>query len=381
MSKEVNTRLNWIDYARGIAIILVVYRHLFESLKNTKALKAAGVDINSYLYLEQANIFFFSFRMPLFFIVSGLFIGSSLVKRGFGELVGNKARTILYPYFLWGFIQITIQIIFAVYTNSDKSATDYTYLFYAPREVDQFWYLFALFNVTVLYAFLKSRFNLHIAYQIAIGLTLFGLSTLFSQAKIEFGFVSDIFHYYIFLALGDGLSQSMLKGSLRRFFTSWKSFGILLIPFILLQYYFLTVNLSHKDISPKFLFVEYYQPVMYLLIALVGCGFVISISSLMERYNFGVWLQKLGQHSLYIYVMHVIVFASLRYILTKFFHIYDVNLIMLICIATALTIPVAFYKVASKLGLKFLFTLEKKNKSKEKIQHKEVTNLQPVYER
>src|SRR5271155_4829946 len=91
-------RLAWIDYARGIAIFLVLYRHIFEGIKR------AGLDTSHYAYLEHANIIFFSFRMPLFFIISGLFVGSSLNKRGLREFILNKWRLILYPYFLWAVI-------------------------------------------------------------------------------------------------------------------------------------------------------------------------------------------------------------------------------------------------------------------------------------
>ena len=167
---------------------------MFEGLKNTQALKDAGIDVSSYLHLEHANIFFFSFRMPLFFLVSGVFIGASLAKRGFNALLENKSKTILYPYFLWGIIQISIQIIFSAFANSNKSFTDYTYLLYVPREVEQFWYLYALFNVTVLYAFLKSKTKLNTFHQLGTGLVLFLVSALFSQYGIEWGFISDIFH-------------------------------------------------------------------------------------------------------------------------------------------------------------------------------------------
>lgn len=69
-------RLNWIDNARGIAIILVVYRHVFEGLKNTAVLSVTG----NYQILENLQITFFSFRMPLFFIITGVFIQRSIEK-------------------------------------------------------------------------------------------------------------------------------------------------------------------------------------------------------------------------------------------------------------------------------------------------------------
>ena len=379
-ASDKNTRLNWIDYARGIAIILVVYRHMFEGLKNTQSLKDAGVDMNSYLFLEQANIFFFSFRMPLFFLVSGVFIGASLAKRGFGALVGNKARTILYPYFLWGIIQITIQIAFSAFINSKKSILDYTYLLYVPREVEQFWYLYALFNVTILYAFLKSKTNLTSFHQIGIGLVLFLTSALFSQYGIECGFISDIFHYYIFLALGDGLSQLILKGKLREFFFSWKALLLLIIPFAFTQYYFLTTNIDHRDISPKYLYVEYYQPLMYLLVSLTGCSFVIAFSSLLERYNVANWLRYLGKHSLYIYVMHVIVFAATRVILMRFLHVYNVYILMAVCITAGLVVPIIFYRITKKLGWEFLFSLDHTSKKKKHLSARPVGRSYSTYE-
>ncbi|HEX2607783.1 MAG TPA: acyltransferase [Flavisolibacter sp.] len=374
-----DTRLRWIDYARGIAIILVVYRHVFEGLKNTQILKVKGVSMDHYLYLEQANIFFFSFRMPLFFIVSGVFIAASLKKRGLGALMENKAKTILYPYFIWGIIQISIQILFSGFINSKKTAADFLYLLYSPREVEQFWYLYALFNVSILYAFTKSRTKITSTQQVALGLCFFLLSTLFSQWGVELWFINDILHYYLFLALGDSLAHYILKGKLKAFFYSWQALALLLLPFAFSQYYFLMTNIDHRAQSPKYLYVEYYQPFAFLLVSLTGCMFIITVSSLLDRYDAVKWLRKLGKHSLYIYVMHVIVFAAVRVILTRFLKVYNIPLLMIACISAGVIIPVLLYQLASKIGLKFLFTLETANKPELKQKAQTISKPQPTY--
>ena len=67
------SRMAWIDYLRGIAIVLVVYRHVLLGLQNSGMAPPSG-------FLD-ANIMFFSFRMPLFFILSGIFITGSLAKK------------------------------------------------------------------------------------------------------------------------------------------------------------------------------------------------------------------------------------------------------------------------------------------------------------
>lgn len=354
-------RLGWIDYARGLAIILVVYRHAFEGLKRTTQLTAAGVHMQDYLYLEKANILFFSFRMPLFFIVSGVFISGSLAKRGFASFFGNKTRTILYPYFLWGFIQIALQIVFSAYANSDKSWDHLLFLFYQPREVEQFWYLLALFNVSVIYAAFRSFTKLKPHQHLSIGLLLYLVSALFAQYKIEAGFISDIFHYYVYLALGDVLSRTIRSSEWSEKLASWKTTLLLLLPFIVAQYAFLVINMNMNHVVGKYLYVEYHLPFLYLLISLTGCLFIVSLSAVLDRYNMLRWLRYTGRHSLYIYVMHVIVFAGFRVMLIRIFHVTDIRLLLFGCIVAGVSIPLLFYKFCEKRGLQFLFTLEKKN--------------------
>lgn len=69
------TRLSWIDYARGICIILVCYRHSFEGLIN------AHFPTGNYPLLELSNSSLVTFRMALFFIISGSFISKTLIKK------------------------------------------------------------------------------------------------------------------------------------------------------------------------------------------------------------------------------------------------------------------------------------------------------------
>src|SRR5687767_539325 len=91
-------RWPWVDYLKGIAIILVVYRHILIGIERS------GLEVPQ--YLVNANMIFYSFRMPLFFILSGLFISSSLVKRSLQKIIGLKFENLMYPYLIWSFLQI-----------------------------------------------------------------------------------------------------------------------------------------------------------------------------------------------------------------------------------------------------------------------------------
>ncbi len=346
------SRLSWIDYARGIAIILVCYRHVFEGSKD------AGIPVTDSDFLVYANISLYSFRMPLFFIISGLFITSSLEKRGIKQYIETRARTILYPFFVWGILQITLQLIFTKYTNDHPSAASYLNLLYQPRECAQFWYLYALFNVSVLYAFIKYFLKLPAIYNILIGLILFYLSAFIYQQDIKTGFIFDILHYYIFFSIGDFLSSYLLNEKNRKYLESGKLLLLILVPFCAGQTYFLLGNLNHS--TPKYMHVEFYQPFVFLLIALTGCLFVINLTFFLQKKDSLKWLTVLGRNSLYIYVAHVIVFSFVRIVLSKFFGIHNAAIIILSGMLSGLLIPILLYRLAVQWNFRWLFILEKR---------------------
>jgi fucose 4-O-acetylase-like acetyltransferase len=349
-------RLTWIDYARGITIILVVYRHAFEGLKES------GLPVNNYMYLEYINILFFSFRMPLFFIVSGIFVAGSLRKRGVKKFIETKLRSILYPYFLWAGIQLGLQMIFSEYTNGKPTVQTFLYLFYLPREIAHFWYLYALFNVSVLFVLVKTTLRLNAIQQLGVGIGLYYISVVTYQQHFSIGFLADICHYYLFFALGNAVNNLVQNTNNFKYFESWKLSLFLLLPFIGVQVYFLLANLDHA--GNKYMFVEYFQPVNFVIIALVGCIFVINLCFLLQKINILKWLPRLGSHSLYIYVAHVIVFAGVRIFLRKVFGINDVIILLLAGIVAGLIVPVMLYKLAVALNMRWLFTLEKVNDTK-----------------
>jgi fucose 4-O-acetylase-like acetyltransferase len=345
-------RLSWIDYARGIAIILVTYRHVFEGSK------AADIPVDKYAFLEYINIFFYSFRMPLFFIISGVFITGSFKKKGFSKYIEGRARMILYPYFLWGFLQLTLQMFFTKYTNGHPTPSSYLHLLYLPREIAQFWYLYALFNVSILYV-LSKKIKFTAVHNIIIGLVFFYLSALVYQYNFQIGFLSDILHNYIFFAIGDLVSKYLLDRNNHKYFESGKVLSLMLIPFTAVQFYFLLANINHN--TQKYMFVEFYQPFIFLLIAIIGCAFIINLTFFLQKKNVFKWLTYVGRHSLYIYVGQVIAFAGLRIFLTKVLHVENIFVILITGIIAGVCAPLLLYRLAVKLNMRWIFTLEKED--------------------
>ncbi|HUB61232.1 MAG TPA: acyltransferase [Puia sp.] len=348
------SRLAWVDYLRGIAILLVVYRHVLLGIQNSgMSLPAAWLN---------ANIMFFSFRMPLFFILSGIFISGTLAKKSLGRVIYSKFELLLYPYLIWAAIQITIQLFASQWTNAQRTPKDYLYILYQPKELDQFWYLPALFNSTLVYLLTKTKLKLRSWMQLALGLGLFFLSPFCRRVSM----MSDWMEFYIFFAIGDTFSTYFFHSRFQAFLKNRYTLFLLLPFFIATQFYYLHLYLNSpgNDVNLG----------LFLPIALFGCLTMCALAYRLENWDILRFLRILGYHSLYIYVMHVIVAACVRIILTKIFGIHQPIVLLFIGIAFAATIPVMIYNLfIFEKPLFFLFTLHRYPASRRKPVTKIVT--------
>lgn len=74
-----NNRIEYIDVAKGMCMLLVVWQHTH----------------TYYPSLETGEFWMESFRMPLFFIISGMFFK---LYNGFGEFMRKKTNQIIIPF-------------------------------------------------------------------------------------------------------------------------------------------------------------------------------------------------------------------------------------------------------------------------------------------
>ncbi|MFT3825511.1 MAG: acyltransferase [Chitinophagaceae bacterium] len=343
------SRFPWVDYARGICIILVVYRHVFEGLI------WVGEGSYSYPVLKYFNIFFFSFRMPLFFIVSGIFLGGSLVRKGIGSYVGNRFRNILYPLLIWGSLQVTLQLFFNGYVTAKRSPMDYLSLLIDPRKIEQFWYLNALFCVSVLYALIKHYGRFKPAQQLMLGIFMYAIAGYCHTHHIFIGFLLDVLFFYMFFAIGDMASDIVLNPKNYELFSSWKLLLAILPFFVLIQHYFTGLNLQKQDDY----FVQFQRPEIFALAALTGGAFILNLSFILQRINVLKFLRVIGYHSLYIYVMHLTITAALRIVLTRVFHIENIPFLLIVSIIIGVLLPIILYNMAERAGAWWLFSLKK----------------------
>src|ERR1041384_1993719 len=91
-------RVDWVDYAKGFCIIFVVMMH------STLGVGAATGQTG---WLHSVVAFALPFRMPDFFMISGLFL-AVVIDRDWRTYLDRKVVHFAYFYVLW----MTIQFVF-----------------------------------------------------------------------------------------------------------------------------------------------------------------------------------------------------------------------------------------------------------------------------
>lgn len=137
---DVSQRMPWVDAAKGFGIFLVVIGH------SLRGVDAAGlIDPVVFSTIDQR---IYSFHMPLFFMISGLFFLPQLKKQSTHDFLWSRCFRLIYPLVLWTYIFAGLKL------TADFLAgrpVDLAHLLILPFPGQwHFWFLWALFLVQLL---------------------------------------------------------------------------------------------------------------------------------------------------------------------------------------------------------------------------------------
>ena len=324
-------RLAWIDYAKGIAIIMIVFRHV-----NTGFWDAA-IPLDPLFYDISVQVGL-TFRMPLYFLLSGIFFYRSYTKRGLGGYTLHKFNTIMYPYFIWSVVLMVLQMIFSQYVNGQfTSLADFLTIFYDPW--GHWWFLYALFVVSVLYMVM-----FYVLKGQRLLILLFGLICYFLSYEIgKFYVFDDILELFIFFTVGDMVGQYAVKLHEIKW-VNRKDVLIAAILFAVLGEYLLFTVWKEA-------------PLAILFFALAG-SFAASVACLhLSRLNSGVInvLRIFGQHSLYIYLFHAFTAPAMRVLLWTVLGVENLVVLEVVCFLAGVLGSILVYRVIRFFNGSFLF--------------------------
>lgn len=334
--KSVEKKQGWVNYAKGIAILLVVYKHVLLGLES-RLLKSVSP------MLDFFHIIGSNFRMPLFFLLSGIFYAVSLQRHTYLLNMQRKFASIYYPFLIWGVIQISLQVLFAGSTNSDRSFKDIQYLITNPRQIDQFWYLATLFYVNILFTLI------YLGTQKKNGLLLVSSIIMFSifmwNPFVLSSIVKDVFYYQLFFVIGYLISGLMLNADFQKGMNDPIIILGAALTFILSLVF--EKKMVNYSFSSQFLIVGFN--------IFSGIFLVYALSIFFESKRKLVFLAFIGQHSLYIYIMHVILSGFFRSILIQKLGVTNIYILLLIMLPICLLIPILIYRLCVQMKMKWMF--------------------------
>ena len=275
-------RNTFLDCTRGLGICLVVFGHVERGLSDAHLLPA------NYPF-PQIDFTLYTFHMPLFFLLAGLYVWPALEK-GRGPFIGSKFMTIVVPYFVWSIIQGGVQIAMGHSTNHSLALSDWPRLFYDP--LGQFWFLYALM-IWQMVAFACGRRG--------PALIVIAVAALAFSTGLPESFLATTMKMGVFFAAGAAIGPQLERRIAS--IAHWKSFVICCGAFGVAVF-------GIWNVAPVYSWQA-------LPAAIFGMGMIMIVCYWANRTPAKAPLALCGQRSMHIYVMHIMAAAGIRIVLTK----------------------------------------------------------------
>jgi uncharacterized membrane protein YcfT len=165
-------RLDWVDAAKGLSILLVVAHHVVWYLQRSGQAPAAVIGANEALA---------SLRMPLFFLASGLFAAGPLAAP-WRSVLHKRVAFFLYLYLIWTIIRFTFfATVVPPEVDPDDSANPLGLALALLLPGPSMWFLYALAVFAVATKLMRP---LPVAVQLGAAAVL---SALVGAGMLEFG--------------------------------------------------------------------------------------------------------------------------------------------------------------------------------------------------
>lgn len=210
-------RIDWIDYARAISIILIIIAHthylsistVFGGIPSQQThILFSAIGISPYFH--YANKIFYeilsTFRLPLLFLLSGIVYSLSRKKRTISELTRNKFRRLIIPFiFTTLFLSVPIKYLCGYFDESTNLIHDIVCGHMLLMGNSHLWFLVTLFVI-----FITSHIIDRILKSIAINafasqsiIILIGAFMFILSGRMPEILATDrLFYYFIFFSIG-----------------------------------------------------------------------------------------------------------------------------------------------------------------------------------
>ena len=334
MSGQSN-RLNWVDSAKGISIILVVMMYSVFNVGQD----ASGVGLFHYVIG-----FATPFRMPEFFLISGLFLDQVLA-RTWRAYADRRVLHYFYFYAVWAVIHIVLKI--GIMSASPVEALqDLAWAIVEPYGVLWFIYLLAAFSAAA------KLFHDTKAPRWAV----WGFGAALQMAHIQTGsYLIDQFCAY-FVYFYSGYVFAPLIFRLVDKALEHKALALVGLGIYAAVNFLLVFSPGYAVLPTEIQLGYAGLPGVRLTMAIAGSLALCVTAALITGLRFTAWLRWLGEHSIVVYLVFVLPMSFARIGLAKLGLIHDVTLSSFLVIVLAIGFSVGLYGLVQWTGrARFLF--------------------------
>jgi uncharacterized membrane protein YcfT len=316
-------RIDWVDYAKGICIILVVMMH--STLGVEKAIGQTG-----YLhdFIEWAK----PFRMPDFFLISGLFL-SRRISSNWRSYLDSKVLHFVYFYLLW----MTIQFAFkgpGMVAEIGLAGAIREYFLALIEPFGTLWFIYLLAIFFVVTKVMKD----------VPALMVFIMAALLEALPIHTGWtvIDEFAARYVYFFAGYWLANLVLHSADQ--LSQRKVWAVLAMLYIWATGHSWAVVTGISQ-----------SPGISLMLGLSGAAAVIALATLLARSGLANWLRYLGANSLVVYLSFFLFMAMTRSLGLKILPNINVDLLAALTTTAGLIGPILFFWSVRNTPLKLLF--------------------------
>jgi len=315
-------RIDWVDYAKGICIVMVVMMH------SVLGVEAAAGQIG---FMHLVVAFAKPFRMPDFFLLSGLFL-AVVIDRDWRTYLDRKVVHFAYFYVLW----VTIQFGFKAPAFAVEQGWAHVGVMYLQAFIEPFGTLWFIYLLPIFFVVTKATRRLPplAIWCVAAALEMTHLAT--GSTVIDEFAARFVYFYsgYLFAAQVFALSDRA------------RARPVLALAGLAL-WSVLNAALVSADLSE--------WPLISLALGLAGACAIVVTGTLLARAQWLNGLRFCGEHSIVIYLAFFLPMVIARVSLLKFAGFLDIGVISLIVTIVGVAGALAIWRLALRFGADFLF--------------------------
>lgn len=319
---DTSARVDWVDYAKGICIIMVVMMH---STLGVEA--AAGANGFMHAVVEFAK----PFRMPDFFLLSGLFL-ARVIDRDWRTYLDRKVVHFAYFYVLWVTIQFGFKApAFAAEMGAMGVLKLYLFSFIEPFGTLWFIYLLPIF-------FVVTKLTRNVP-----AIVIFFVGAALEMAPIATGWtvIDEFASRFVYFYAGYALATHVF-GFAEMIRANQRLALIALAAWALINGALVASGMAE-------------WPLVSLMLGFAGALAVITAAALLAELRLVDGLRYCGEHSIVIYLAFFLPMATTRTLLLKTGIIPSIGAVSLIVTAVGIGGALLIWWATRGTKLDFLF--------------------------